>query len=72
VRLLSPANTVVGSAVTDKDGWYMIPYKHTGKLALYKMQVDVNGNGIWNDSGDLLVNVSLKANVYTEMNVQIP
>jgi hypothetical protein len=72
VRLLSPSNTVVGSAVTDKDGWYMIPYKHTGKLALYRLQVDVNGNGIWNDSGDLFLNVSLKANAYTEVNVQIP
>ena len=60
------------AGVTDQDGWYMIPYKHTGRLATYKLQVDTNRNGAWNDSGDLLLDVPLKANAYTERNFQLP
>jgi hypothetical protein len=38
-ELWNPAGTLVQSALTDSDGFYMLTYKHTGKAAVYKVKV---------------------------------
>ena len=50
----------------------MIPYKHTGKAATYKVQVDLNKNAIWGEAADLGWDIVLKANAYSESNFEVP
>ena len=35
VTIYKPDHKVLGSATTDADGYYLVPYKHTGKAATF-------------------------------------
>ncbi len=51
--LKNASGVQVQTGITDADGWYMIPYKHTGKAATYRVflpdgrcqQVALKANG---------------------------
>ena len=58
VTLWPPTGPSVGTAITDPDGWYMIPYKHTGKAATYRVSLPAP------DGRCQLV--TLKANAFAE------
>jgi hypothetical protein len=53
---------LVATGVSDEDGYYAIPYKHTGKRAFY----DVTMNG-----GEMTQRVQLKANGWAEVNFDL-
>jgi hypothetical protein len=53
---------LVASGVSDEDGYYAIPYKHTGKRAMY----DIALNG-----GEITQRVQLKANGWAEVSFDV-
>jgi hypothetical protein len=53
---------LVASGVSDEDGYYAVPYKHTGKRAQY----DVTLNG-----GEITQRVQLKANGWAEVSFDV-
>jgi hypothetical protein len=71
VTLEKPAaawRVAVGSAVTDEDGFYMIPYKHKGKVATYYLSVATPPPGL-----DTVTRaVKLKANAFVRLDVWVP
>jgi hypothetical protein len=52
--------TLLGTATTDKDGWFMFEYKHTGKPAEFVVRL-----------GDMEVTGTLKANKFVEANFEV-
>jgi hypothetical protein len=54
---------LVGSGVTDEDGFYTITYKHKGKREMY----DVTLNG----GHDITQRIELKANGWAEVNFDV-
>jgi hypothetical protein len=54
---------LIGSAVTDEDGYYTIPYKHKGKRANYDVTLN-GGHGITQ-------RIQLKANGWGEVNFDV-
>jgi hypothetical protein len=36
-------NEIIGTVVTDEDGWYMLDYKHLGKPTTFKLKLYING-----------------------------
>ncbi|MHA2263630.1 MAG: carboxypeptidase-like regulatory domain-containing protein, partial [Candidatus Thorarchaeota archaeon] len=65
VKVYDSDGNLIGSAVTDEDGYYFIYYKHKGKREMFKVAVFEN-------AGDLEPlaeqTVELKANKFVEVN----
>jgi hypothetical protein len=66
VNLFRPSTgQIVGQGDTDADGFYTVPYKHTGSQETYVVMMTSTNPGY---PGGLNVNVALKANGYAEVN----
>jgi hypothetical protein len=59
---LKDGGTVVGSAVTDVDGMFLIAYKHTGKETIYQVVIPTQPAGTSSPAAPVSQDVSLKAN----------
>ncbi len=63
VQLRSARGEVVGSALTDEDGFYRIAYRHSGKPSTYQVTLpDLGTAGV----------VILKANTSVEVDLPVP
>jgi uncharacterized repeat protein (TIGR01451 family) len=62
VQLRNPSGTIVAAAKTDTDGFYLITWKHTGKEALYSVEIIVQPPGTTTPIVPVTQTVSLKAN----------
>jgi hypothetical protein len=58
-------NLVVGTAITDEDGWYQIFYKHTGKPTIYTVTLSVEG---YTET----TMITLKANGFVQVDFIVP
>jgi hypothetical protein len=58
---------VLGSAVTDSDGWYMISYKYTGKATTFYVTLTPAGGGTAQTN-----TITLKANGYMQSDFIVP
>jgi hypothetical protein len=65
VTLRNPANQVIGLALSDEDGFYMINYKHTGRAVTYTVTARA---GTWTQT----IPVTLKANGYVHLDFDVP
>jgi hypothetical protein len=69
VELVNSSGVVVGTALTNEDGWYQIVYKHTGKPALYTVN-------LYNPASASLPmatkSVTLKGNAFVEVSFPLP
>jgi hypothetical protein len=69
VELVAPSGTVVGSAETNADGWYQIVYKHTGKPALYTVNLYSPSSAVTPTKSQP---VTLKGNGFVEVSFTLP
>lgn len=66
---LKKGSTVLGTVLTDEDGWYQIVYKHTGKAADFTITI----SKVPGKSGYTLTKtVTLKANAYFQIDFFVP
>jgi hypothetical protein len=68
VTLTNAKRVPVGSGVTDQDGFYMIPYKHTGKAATYYLSVATPPPGLYTETKA----IKLKANAFVRLDFLVP
>jgi hypothetical protein len=60
--------TLLASALTDEDGWYILNYKYTGKATTFYVTVTPPGTG----AKPITQSVTLKANGYAEIDFAAP
>lgn len=68
VTLANASRVAVGSDVTDEDGFYMIPYKHTGKAATYYVSLVTLPLEGFSDRKT----ITLKANAFVRQDFLVP
>lgn len=69
VKIFTSAGVLLGTVVTDEDGWYMFYYKHKGKSAAYMIQMSFSSGG--EDYADQET-VTVKANSFALVNFTLP
>jgi len=68
VILKNAMRMLIGFAVTDKDGFYMIAYKHIGKAATFYLSVATPPPALYRATQT----TTLKANAFVEVNFLVP
>jgi hypothetical protein len=66
VTLKDAKGTVLTTGATDEDGWYMLPYKWTGKAATLYVTLKPSGKPAQTKS------ITIKANGFVEVNFDVP
>ncbi len=69
VKVFTSGGALLGTVVTDEDGWYMFSYKHKGKSAAYTIQMSFSHGGV---DYTLQETVTVKANSFALVNFILP
>ena len=68
VTLANARHVAVGSGVTDEDGFYMIPYKYTGKAATFYVSIATPPPAVYTATQP----IKLKSNAFVRLDFLVP